>query len=73
MRYLLPAALIALAACGDAAPEPAETAATAPAATAAPPYKISLAQWSLHKRYLPEGQFGGQGLASPYAFAAEAK
>ena len=70
LHYLLPLALLA-AACGNDAPA-AETEAP-DAAEAELPYKISLAQWSLHKRYLPEGMFGGQALASPYEFPAYAK
>ena len=72
LHYLLPLALLA-AACGS--PSPSTEVQEVRAETEADdlPYKISLAQWSLHKRYLPEGQFEGQGLASPYEFPAYAK
>ena len=36
------------------------------------PLKVSLAQWSLHKRYLPEGMYGGTGQGDPYDFAKDA-
>ena len=72
-------------ACGDGAADPAADAVTTPSqsATAAEvataggrydePYKISLAQWSLHKRYLPPGVMGGTGAGDPYDFPADAK
>jgi len=37
------------------------------------PLKLSLAQWSYHKRYLPEGTYGGTGEGDPYDFPADAK
>lgn len=70
-KHILPlaAALLALAACSDqvaVTETPAD--ATPPASVDAPdlPYKISLAQWSFHKKYMAPG-------ANPYAFPADAK
>ncbi len=61
-------AALALAACGnEAAVSETPADATPPASAAADlPYKISLAQWSLHKKYMEPG-------ADPYAFPADAK
>ena len=76
----LPALLCGLliAACGTndgdtvgyAETDPADVAL---AAADEPAFRLSLAQWSLHKRYLPEGVMGGTGAGDPYDFSADAK
>ena len=64
-----------LAACGalTADPAAADPVAGGPATDAEAPFRISLAQWSLHKRYLPEGVMGGTASGDPYDFPADAK
>ena len=77
----LSAALLLLAACGNDAAAPDSVDTPSGANTAAEvanaeaydgPLKVSLAQWSLHKRYLPEGVMGGTASGDPYDFPADA-
>ncbi len=66
LPLLLLSGLFGLAACNTTEPAVVESdVMDAPAAAVELPYKISLAQWSLHKKY-------GAG-ADPYAFPADAK
>ena len=75
-------AALLLAACGDSANTDADVELTPPGqaptdmigtATNDAGPRLSLAQWSLHKRYLPEGVMGGTGAGDPYDFPADAK
>ena len=60
--------LVSLAACSENQPDNEAAPDTVPGeiGAAAEPFKLSLAQWSLHKRYMDEG-------GDPYQFAAHAK
>lgn len=69
---LLPALSLAFAACGGTESSSTDEA-IVDETPALAPNKISLAQWSLHKRYLPEGSFGATGEGDAYEFAEEAK